>query len=309
MVTCFTSSHEASIDPTANSDRPAPFSVWHSASAAAIFIGCWSTMIWPCQWPLAHHRRTGHEDRDQGQPEGRPEGRHRVGVVAAPGEVPGGHREDEAPGHQPGTGDDVREGRQCGDVGQHRGDAVELGPAGRRVEAHSDRVLHERVGSQDEVRREVDPEREQPDRRQVHPSREPVPAEDPQPEERRLEEEGRQPLHRQRRPEDVTDEARVAAPVHAELELLHDAGDHAQGEVDQQQLAEELGQPQPRRVAGAVPDRLHDRDDRREPDGQRDEEEVVDGDDAELPPGQVERAHGRRSFRPGPASGGPKVPS
>ena len=33
------------------------------------------------------------------------------------------------------------------------------------------------------------------------------------------------------------------APVHAELELLHDAGDHAHGEVDQEQLAPELRQP------------------------------------------------------------------
>ena len=55
----------------------------------------------------------------------------------------------------------------------------------------------------------------------------PVPAEDPQAEERRLEEEREQALDGQRGAEDVTDEARVVAPVHPELELLHDAGDHA----------------------------------------------------------------------------------
>ena len=74
----------------------------------------------------------------------------------------------------------------------------------------------------------------------------PVPAEDPQAEEGRLEEEREQPLDRQRGAEDVADEARVVAPVHPELELLDDAGDHADGEVDQEELAEELRQPQPR---------------------------------------------------------------
>jgi hypothetical protein len=31
----------------------------------------------------------------------------------------------------------------------------------------------------------------------------------------------------------------VVAPVHAELELLDDAGDHTHGEVDQEELAPE----------------------------------------------------------------------
>ena len=91
-------------------------------------------------------------------------------------------------------------------------------------------------------------------------ARQPVPAEDPQPEERGLQEEREQPLDRQRGAEDVADEPRVVAPVHAELELLHDAGDHADREVDQEQLAEELRQPQPALVAGAVPRRSADRD-------------------------------------------------
>ena len=88
---------------------------------------------------------------------------------------------------------------------------------------------------------------------QVDPLGQPVPAEDPQPEEGRLEEEGDQALHGQRGAEDVADEPRVLAPVHAELELLHDAGGHADGEVDQEQLAEELGQPIPALVAGDRP--------------------------------------------------------
>ena len=70
-----------------------------------------------------------------------------------------------------------------------------------------------------------------------------VPAEDPQPQEGGLEEEGDQGLQGQGRTEDVADEAGVLRPVHPELELLDDARHHSQGEVDQEQLPEELRQP------------------------------------------------------------------
>ena len=82
-----------------------------------------------------------------------------------------------------------------------------------------------------------------PDAGQVDPLGQAVPAEDPQPEERRLQEEGGQALHGQRGAEHVADEAGVGRPVHAELELLHQPGDHADGDVDQEQGAEEAGQP------------------------------------------------------------------
>ena len=42
---------------------------------------------------------------------------------------------------------------------------------------------------------------------------------------------------------------------------------------------------------GHHPHRLHDRDDRRESDRERNEDEVVDGRDAELPTGEVQRVH------------------
>ena len=71
-----------------------------------------------------------------------------------------------------------------------------------------------------------------------------APAEDPEAQERGLEEEREQALDGQRRAEDVAHEPAVGAPVHAELELLDDARDHAQGEVDDEQLAEEAGEPQ-----------------------------------------------------------------
>ena len=128
----------------------------------------------------------------------------------------------------------------------------------------------------------------QPDARQVQLLGQPVPAEDPQAEERRLQEERQQAFDGQRRAEDVADEPAVVAPVHAELELLDDAGDHAHGEVDQEELAPELGHPQVAVVAGADPGRLHARDQQREADRQRHEQEVVDGRDRELPACEIE---------------------
>ena len=111
------------------------------------------------------------------------------------------------------------------------------------------------------------------------------------PEERRLQEEGGQALHGQRSAEDVADEARVGRPVHAELELLDEPGDHADGDVDEQQRAEEAGQPAVGVVAVAVPGGLQQRDEEGQPDGDRDEEEVVDARAGELPAGEVE-VHG-----------------
>ncbi len=114
------------------------------------------------------------------------------------------------------------------------------------------------------------------------------------PEERGLEEEGEQALDGQRGAEDVAHEPAVAAPVHPELELLDDAGHHADGEVDQEQLPEEPGEPQVLLLAGPVPGGLEPGDREREADGQRDEQEVVDGGDPELPPREHQRIHGLR---------------
>jgi hypothetical protein len=126
---------------------------------------------------------------------------------------------------------------------------------------------------------------------------EPVPSEDPQPEEGGLQEEGEQSLDRQGSAEDVTDEAGVVAPVHPELELLDDAGDQAQREVDREELAEELRQPEHLGVAMAKPGGLEAGDDEREADRHRDEEEVVHGGNCELPSCDVHGAHGAPSVR------------
>ena len=68
-------------------------------------------------------------------------------------------------------------------------------------------------------------------------------------------------------------------------------GHDAQREVDQEQLPEELRQPEPLRVLGPDPRGLVAGHDRRQADRDRDEEEVVDGDDAELPAGKVKWVH------------------
>ncbi len=99
------------------------------------------------------------------------------------------------------------------------------------------------------------------------------------------------PLDRERRAEHVADEAGVVAPVHAELELLHDPGHDADGEVDQEELAEELRQAQQRSLPVRSQAISYPRDDRGQADRDRDEEEVVDGRDGELPPRDVGRVH------------------
>ena len=121
--------------------------------------------------------------------------------------------------------------------------------------------------------------------------REPVPAEDPEPEERRLEHERREPLDRERRAEHVAHELRVDRPVHPELELLHEPRRDTDREVDQHQRPEEAGQPEPGLVAAAVPERLHHRDERSEPERQRDEQEVVERGRGELDPREIDRRH------------------
>ena len=93
---------------------------------------------------------------------------------------------------------------------------------------------------------------------EVDPRGQPAPAEQPQPEERRLEEERGQALHGQRRAEDVADEPRIGGPVHAELELLDQSRHDADGDVDDQQGAEEAGEAEVIVVPAPVPGRVQD---------------------------------------------------
>jgi hypothetical protein len=111
-----------------------------------------------------------------------------------------------------------------------------------------------------------------------------APAEDPQPDEHRFHEEREQALHRERRAEYVADEPGVGRPVHSELEFLHNSRDYANSKVDQEKLTEELRHPQVGGVLLDEPRCLHTRDQDHQTDGQRDEQEVVHGGNAELSP-------------------------
>ena len=252
----------------------------------AVFMG-WTSVI------VTASRRAGHEAQaDAREEHGQPDDRRPaegLDLAAAP-QVPAGHAQD-----HPRPRDQRRQQR----VRQaHRNTllvktAVMLVSWARpaRRDLVADRVLHPGVGGQDEHGGEGGPHGREVDRHQVQARRDPVPPEDPDPEERRLQEEGGEALDGQRGAEHVADVAGVGRPVHAELELLHEPGDHADRHVDQQDLAEELGEPQPLVVAGPAPGRLHDRGQPRQPDGERDEQEVEHRRQPELPPGELDVAH------------------
>ena len=177
-------------------------------------------------------------------------------------------------------------------VPQHRPEVGEF----RLVpdDAVADRMLHPGVGGEDKERGHDGAQAHHADRDRVHQRGQPVAAEQPQPDERRLEEEREQPLHRERGAEDVAHEHRVVRPVHAELELLDDAGDDPHREVDEEQRAEEAGQPLPGLLLAGVGEDLHHRHQQGQADRQRDEQEVIGDRDAELPP-REQHLHRRAS--------------
>ena len=276
--------------PIWKSENAAGFSVSHSASEAAIFIGWASVTATPNSLPTpSWTNETGRTTM--------------IASFAAPAEgcdvpaaaqVPAGHAEhQEAAGEQPGH-DRVGPGEEHEPLGEDVEDVVCLRAIRLRADLVADRVLHPGVRREDEVRREPGTEPDEVDGREVNLRREPVPAEDPQPDEGRLEHERPEALDRERRAEDVPDVAREAGPVHAELKLHHEAGGDADREVDQEESPEEARHAQPLLVARPVPERLHHRQERRQPERQRDEREVVERRQRELPAGKLERCRGDR---------------
>ena len=128
----------------------------------------------------------------------------------------------------------------------------------------------------------------------MHFRGEPVPAEEPQADEGCLEHE-RRDLDRQRRAEDVADVGRESRPVHSELELHHRAGGDSDREVDQEERPEEAHvEPRPPRP-GPVPERLHHRQKRCQPERQRDEDEMEERRQRELPTRQHDNRVGERN--------------
>src|SRR5215208_5842826 len=83
-------------------------------------------------------------------------------------------------------------------------------------------------------------------------------AENPNAQEGRFHKESEQSFYGKWSPKDIAYVAAVFAPVHAELEFLHDTCHHANGEVDQEQFSPELGHFAPGFVFGLVVASLHE---------------------------------------------------
>ena len=105
----------------------------------------------------------------------------------------------------------------------------------------ADGVLHEGVGHEDEVGREPAAQRHRHRGEEVLARPEPLLAPDERADERALEQEGKHPFHRERLSDDAARVLREVRPVRPELELHRDAGDHADGEVQPEDLRPEPG--------------------------------------------------------------------
>ena len=169
-------------------------------------------------------------------------------------------------------------------VEQDRIEIIDLHAHRLRVERRAHRILHPAIGDQNPQRREVRANGHGPGCGEMAKLRQLVPAEEEQADEGGFEEEGHQAFDRQRRAEDVADIMAVVAPVHPELELHDDAGRHPQREVDAEQRAPEFGHLPPDHPAGHHIYRLHDGEQDRQSERQRDEEEVVQRGDGKLQP-------------------------
>ena len=171
----------------------------------------------------------------------------------------------------------------------------ELHPHRIHVEFGADRILHPRVGDQDPQRRQVGAQCDEKRHAEVLNLPEPVPAEEEEADERRLEEKRHQALERQRRAEDIADIVREIGPVRAELEFHRDPGGDAHREVDAEELAPELRHVAVDLAPGHHVDRLHDDENPRQAERQRDEQEMVERRDRELQPRQVDDVNGRHA--------------
>ena len=105
-------------------------------------------------------------------------------------------------------------------------------PVGARAVA--DRVLHERVGGDDEVAREPRPHEQGHGHREVTEPAESLLAEEEEPEERGLEDEGEHPLDGEGLAHDLAGVPGEAGPVRPELEFERDARHDAHGEIERE---------------------------------------------------------------------------
>ncbi|OIQ71606.1 hypothetical protein GALL_467740 [mine drainage metagenome] len=221
---------------------------------------------------------TQQDDRQgRGQTEGRGDGdgTARQFDMTPLQQIPRRNAQHEDRGGDVARRDSMHEFRLRDLIEHHVVKARHLHPHRHRVEGGANRVLHPAVCDEDPQSREVRADGDQPSHDHVLHLGQLVPAEEEQADKGCLKEEGHQPFDRQRRTENVADVLAIIAPVHAELELHRQAGSDAQDEVDAEQGAPELGHLTPDGAVGHDIDRLHDRDDGREAEGQRHKQEVV----------------------------------
>ena len=124
-----------------------------------------------------------------------------------------------------------------------------------------------------------------------------LPPKEHQPQEAALQEEGKDALSCQQAAKDVAHEARVIGPVGAKLELLHQAGGHAQGKDQAIDLDPEEGELPPFWIFGAdIDDADHDQK-QAQPDGNWRIDKVEAGRESELQTRKQFGIHADAPFR------------
>ncbi len=164
---------------------------------------------------------------------------------------------------------------------------VEFEPHRVGIEARPRRVLHEGVGDEDPEGGKVGAQGDEIGHREMGGAAQAVPAEEHQADEGRFHEEGHQSFDGERRAKHIAHEMGIHRPVGAELELHGEPGRHADGEVDAEQLAPELGHLLIDVLAGDDIDRLHRGEEHREAERERHEEEVIERGQRELQTRQI----------------------
>ena len=171
----------------------------------------------------------------------------------------------------PRADDGVRQALHAGGIEEHRPKVGDLS-AHRVAVAHqviAGRGLLPGVRHDNPDRAEMSAERDHKGRQEMGLWLYLVPAEQEHGQKTGFEEESEDALRRQRAAEDVADVAGVSGPIGAKLELHHNAGRHADGERQRENLHPELRHLEVKRVARLEPERFDEDDDDAQTNAQR----------------------------------------
>ena len=208
----------------------------------------------------------------------------RFGLEVAPQEIPRARRGDAKGARQIRGEEHVRKAdpddRAENDLAPIDGDESAV------LDGVADRRLHPAVVDHDPERGECGAQRDHRGREQIEPRRDSLPAEQKDAEEACLERKGREGLIGEKRPLYRPGYTRELAPVRAELERHHDAGDDAEPEGDAENLEPELEDDAIRRPPGREMQRLENGQPRRQSDRERWKDDVERDGEGELQPRQ-----------------------